>query len=254
MLNEVVPVGSPDNLNDIPAGATEDRFQFLDDLSIPAYRTVQPLKVAVDDEDQIVELFARCQCDRAERFGFVHFAVAQECPDFPPGGLLQPAILEILDEPCVIDRLDRTQSHRHRGKLPEIGHQPRMRIGRQSSTWLQLATEVLQLLLGYTALEIRAGINSRGGMALKINNVAVTVFGLGAEEVIEGDFGERGGGGEGRNMSTDTFLDLIGADDHSQRVPANQALNTPFHFLTAGKRSLVLRRNGVLVRRSRCKR
>src|ERR1700728_2166527 len=254
MLNEVVPVGSPDNLNDIPAGATEDRFQFLDDFAVPAYRAVKPLQVAVDDEDQVVELFTGRESDGAERFGFFLFAVAQEAPDFPADRLLQPAIFEILDEPCVIDRLDRAQSHRHRGKLPEIGHQPRMRIGRQSSTWLQLATEVLQLLLGYTALEIRAGINSRGGMALKINNVAVTVFGLGAEEVIEGDFVQRGGGGEGRNMSADTFLDLIGAHDHGQGVPADKALNTPFHFLTAGKRSLVLRRNGVLVRRSRCKR
>ncbi len=66
VLNQVVPIRSPDDFDYVPAGAAEDRFQFLDDLSVSAYRTVQPLKVAVDDEDQIVELFARCQRDRAE--------------------------------------------------------------------------------------------------------------------------------------------------------------------------------------------
>ncbi len=91
-------------------------------------------------------------------------------------------------------------------------------------------------------------------MALKVNNVAVSVFGLGAEEVIEGDFVQRGGGGEGRDMSADTFLDLIGADDHSQCIPANQALDAPFHLLTAGKRSLMLGGNGVLVWCRRSKR
>ncbi len=34
-------------------------FQFGDDLAVAAHRSIQPLQVAVDDEDQIVELLAR---------------------------------------------------------------------------------------------------------------------------------------------------------------------------------------------------
>ena len=57
------------------------RFEFLDDLAVAAHRTVEPLQVAVDDPDQVVELFARGQRERAERFGLVGFAVADERPD-----------------------------------------------------------------------------------------------------------------------------------------------------------------------------
>ena len=47
------------HLDDVPAGAAENAFQFLNDAAVAAHRPVQPLQVAVDDEDQIVELFAR---------------------------------------------------------------------------------------------------------------------------------------------------------------------------------------------------
>ena len=36
-----------------------DGFEFLDDLAVAAHRAVEPLQVAVDDEDQVVELLAR---------------------------------------------------------------------------------------------------------------------------------------------------------------------------------------------------
>ena len=67
-------------LIDVPAGAAERGFELLDDLAVAADRAVEPLQVAVDDEDQVVELFARRQRDRAERFGLVGLAVAEERP------------------------------------------------------------------------------------------------------------------------------------------------------------------------------
>ena len=76
-----IPVAAPDHLDDVPAGAAEDRLELLDDLAVAAHRTVEPLQVAVDDEDQVVELLARRQRDRAERFGLVGLAVAEERPD-----------------------------------------------------------------------------------------------------------------------------------------------------------------------------
>ena len=55
---DFVPVAVPQHLDDIPAGATEFTFQLLHDFAVAAYRAVQALQVTVDDEDQIVELFA----------------------------------------------------------------------------------------------------------------------------------------------------------------------------------------------------
>ena len=57
------------------------RFQLLDDLAVAAHRAVEALQVAVDDEDQVVELLARGQRDGAQRFRLVHLAVADESPD-----------------------------------------------------------------------------------------------------------------------------------------------------------------------------
>ena len=64
---EVVPLATPDDLDDVPAGATERRLELLDDLAVAADRAVEPLEVAVDDEGQVVEALARGDMERAER-------------------------------------------------------------------------------------------------------------------------------------------------------------------------------------------
>ena len=56
--DERVPIAAPDDLDDIPAGAAEDGFEFLNDLAVAANRAIEALQVAVDDEDEIVESFA----------------------------------------------------------------------------------------------------------------------------------------------------------------------------------------------------
>ena len=76
-----VPVGAPEDLDHVPAGAAEGPFQFLHDLAVAADRAVQPLQVAIDDEDQVVEAFAGGQGDGAQRLRLVALAVAQEGPD-----------------------------------------------------------------------------------------------------------------------------------------------------------------------------
>ena len=55
---QFVPFPSPHDLQHVPAGAAEDRFELLDDLAVPPDGTVQALQVAVDDEDQVVQLLA----------------------------------------------------------------------------------------------------------------------------------------------------------------------------------------------------
>ncbi len=57
-LEQLIPFAAPQHLDHVPAGAAEARFELLDDLPVAADRTVETLEVAVDDEDQVVELFA----------------------------------------------------------------------------------------------------------------------------------------------------------------------------------------------------
>src|SRR5690606_5959144 len=78
---QIVPLSTPDHLDDVPAGAEEVRLEFLHDLAVAADRTVELLQVAVNDEGEVVELLACGQTDGAERFWFAHFAVTEECPD-----------------------------------------------------------------------------------------------------------------------------------------------------------------------------
>ena len=80
LREELVPARAPDDLDHVPAGAAEHAFELLDDLAVAAHRAVEPLQVAVDDEDQVVELLAAAERDRAERLGLVALAVAQERP------------------------------------------------------------------------------------------------------------------------------------------------------------------------------
>ena len=245
-----VPVGAPQDLDHVPAGAAEGAFQLLHDLAVAADRAVQPLQVAVDDEDQVVEALAGGQGDRAQRFRLVALAVAEEGPD--PRGLgvgLDAAIDQVVVEAGLIDGHDRPQAHRHRGELPEVGHEPGVRIGRQPAAGLQLAAEVHQVLLGQAAQEKRPGVDSRRGMPLEEDLVGRLRALLAAEEVVEGHFVQRGGRGEGGDMPADAAAELVGADDHRHGVPADDALDAAFDLAVAGVCGLEFDRNGVDIRR-----
>ena len=54
----------------------EGRFEFLNNLSIAAHRPVEPLQIAIDDENQVVEFFAHRHGEGAHRLRFIHFPVA----------------------------------------------------------------------------------------------------------------------------------------------------------------------------------
>jgi hypothetical protein len=81
-----IPLATPKDFDDVPARAAEGGLEFLNDLAVAADGAVEALEIAVDDENQIVEFFARGEGDGAEGFGFVGFAVAEEGPDFGVGG------------------------------------------------------------------------------------------------------------------------------------------------------------------------
>src|SRR5579875_2696812 len=187
-FQEGVPIAAPDDLDAIPASAAEGRLQLLDDLAVATHRAVQSLQVAIDDPDEVVELLARGQSDRSQRFRLIAFAVAEEGPDFLPRCLFQAAMLQVAIEPRLVNAHDRAETHRHRGKLPEIWHQPGVRIRRQTAAFPQFATEIVQLLLGESAFQKGAGIESRRGVALEIYQVRSLRMLRSLEEMVEANF------------------------------------------------------------------
>src|SRR4051812_22037501 len=83
--DERIPVGAPDDLDDVPADAAEDRFEFLDDLAVTAHGTIEALEITVDDEDEVVEFFPCGERYSSQRFGFIRFAVTEEGPYLAAG-------------------------------------------------------------------------------------------------------------------------------------------------------------------------
>src|SRR5579884_256607 len=146
-----IPIASPDNLDYVPSCSAEDAFELVDDLAVPAHRAVEPLQVAVHNEDQVIELLACGNRQRTESFDFIGFAIAYERPNLARRFLDQIAMFEISHEARLIDRIDRADAHRDCGELPKIRHQPRMRIGGESRLASGFVAEVQNLLLGDTS-------------------------------------------------------------------------------------------------------
>ena len=130
LREELVPARAPKTFDDVPAGAAEVGLELLHDLAIAAHRPVEPLQIAIDDEDEVVELLASGERDSAERFRLVHLAVAAEDPDLARRRVGEAPAMQIAQEPRLIDRHQGAQAHRNGRELPEVRHQPRMGIGR----------------------------------------------------------------------------------------------------------------------------
>src|SRR5258708_32413469 len=73
-LKDGIPLAAPENLDDVPARAAKGGLEFLNNLSVPAHRTVEALQVAGHDENHIVEVFARSEREGANGFGVDGFA------------------------------------------------------------------------------------------------------------------------------------------------------------------------------------
>ena len=138
-----VPVAAPYQLDDVPPCSGEEHLELVDDAPVAAHRAVKALQVAIDHPDQVIELLARCQRQGAHRFGLVHLAVAEHAPHASLGDVFsvfiaraaveQLAVRQVAHEARVVDRADRADAHGAGRELPEIGHQVRVRIARQSA-------------------------------------------------------------------------------------------------------------------------
>ena len=241
-----IPIRAPEHLDDVPPRTGEQAFEFLDDLAIAAHGAIEALQVAIDDEGQIVELLARRQGQGAHRFGLIHFAIAEHAPDVPRGGVGQIAIGEVAHEARLVDGVDGTDTHRAGGHLPEIGHQPGMRVGAKTAATDFLA-EMRQLLLAQPSLEKRARIDTGRRVRLEKHQVAIVAFAIGAKEMIETDLEDLRGGGVAGHVSTKFTVGLVGAYHHRQRVPAKYRGNALLERDIARMHGLLLERDGISV-------
>ena len=235
-VQQGVPFAAPHHLDDVPAGATEEGLQLLDDLAVAPHRAVEALQVAVDDEGQVVQRLVGRHLDQAAAFRLVHLAVAQERPHVLVGGVLDAAVVQVVVEPGLIDGIHRAQAHRHRRELPELRHQSRVRVGRQPTTGMAvLLAEAVKLVCGQPALEERPGVDAGGGVALDEHLVAAARVGLAAEEVVEADLIERGRRRVGGDVPADADAGALRAVHHDRGVPPDPAPEAALHLLVAGE-------------------
>src|SRR3546814_17857286 len=71
----------------------------------------------------------------------------------------------------LVDRGDRAQAHADRGRLPVLGHQPRMRVGAHAAA-VDFHAEVVELGFGAAAFHERTRIDARRAVALTVEQVA----------------------------------------------------------------------------------
>ena len=110
-LEQCIPMRAPDQLDHIPAGTAEFRFQILNDFAVAAHRAIQTLQVTVDHEDQVVEFFATGHTNGTERFHFVGLAIAKEGPNLTLCRFFsvnEVAARQVFHEARLVDRLNRT--------------------------------------------------------------------------------------------------------------------------------------------------
>ena len=154
----------------------------------------------------------------------------------------------------MINRRDRAEPHRHRGKLPEIRHQPRMRVGRQANSARNFAAEMDELIFGQATFQVGSRVDSRRGVPLEVNHVAGVVVGPGVEKVVEASLVKRCCRGVRRDVAADSVEVAIGPHDHRHSVPANDAFDPSLDIAIAGKDRLIFGRDRVDVRRIRAER
>ena len=179
--------------------------------------------------------------ERAERLRLVDLAVAHEAPHAALAGVVDLAVLQVAVEAGVVEGGDRAEAHRHRGELPEVGHQPGVRVARQAARRAaDLPPEVVEVVGRQAALHERPGVDAGRGVALEVDGVAGVAVVLAAEEVVEADLVEARRAGERRQVATDAVGVLVRLDDHHRRVPADEGPDAPLDVLVAGEPRLLL--------------
>jgi hypothetical protein len=241
---ELVPLTPPDDLDDVPAGAPEEPLQLLDDLAVAADRAVEALEVAVHDEHEVVEALSGGEREARDRLRLVHLPVADEAPDSLLGRVTQAPVLEVPVEASLVDRSQRPEAHRDGRELPEVGHQPGVRVGRQAAP-TDFPAEPLEVLLGQPSFQERPGVDARRGVTLEEDLVAAAGMVLAPEEPVEADLVEGRRRGVRREVAADPRIAVVRPEDHRDGVPADQPPDPSLELLVAREIRLLLRADRV---------
>ena len=209
-------------------------FELLDNLAVAAYRSIQALQVAVDDEDEVVEALPRGEGDGAHRLRLVHLAVSHEGPDLASLGVEQPAVVQVLHEAGLVDGHDRTESHRDGRELPEVRHQPRMGVGGEALA-IDFPAEAVKAVLGNAPFKIGARVDSRRAVSLEEHQVTAVRIARRAPEVVESHVVEGRGRGEARDVPAELRGESVRLHHHRERVPAHEGADAPLDPGLAGR-------------------
>ena len=148
------------------------------------------------------------------------------------------AVAQVAVEPRLHDRVHRAEAHRDRGELPEVRHEPRVRVRRQPvarPAVRQLLAEPVEPVLGQPPLQVRAGVDAGGGVALDVDLVTPARVVLAPEEVVEADLVERGRRRVGRDVAAHTDARPLRAVHRHRGVPADPAAVGALGLLVAGE-------------------
>src|SRR5262249_23556773 len=245
-----IPLAAPQHLDDVPARAAENALELLNDLAIAADWPVEALQIAVDDEDQIVQLLAPGERNGSEGFRLVRLSIAEKGPDLARRRVRMSTEVEIFQKPSLIDGHQRPKTHRHGRKLPELRHQPRVRIGGQALA-VDLLSEIQELVLSEAALEKGSRVNARRGVSLNVNEITAVMRRWRMPEMHEADVVERSRRLEARNVTAKLGGMLVRPQHDGKRVPANERTNSVLDRPVTRMRSLSLGRERIEIRRVR---
>ena len=154
------------------------------------------------------------------------------------------AVFHVALKARLVDSHHGPEAHRHRRELPEVRHEPRMRIRRETIAARFLA-EMLELVFAQAAFEEGARVDAGRGMTLHEHHVAGMLVRRRAPEMVEAHFVQRGRGRVGRQVAAVFARHLVGVEHHGQRIPADAGLDAFLEFAIAGIRRLVARRDRV---------
>ena len=107
---------------------------------------------------------------------------------------------------------------------------------------------MVELRLRKTPFQKGPGVDTRGGVSLKVNLVPRAAVILAAEEVVKTHFVQRGRRSVGGDVSSNTVVDHVGPGYHDRRVPANQAADALLDPLISREQGLFFRRDRIDVR------
>ncbi|SKZ82667.1 Uncharacterised protein [Mycobacteroides abscessus subsp. abscessus] len=164
------------------------------------------------------------------------------------GGVLDSSIVQVVVESRLVDRIHRSEAHRDRRELPELRHQPWVRVRGQAATLACVAvflTEPVHAVGADSTFEECACIDSGRRVALDEDLVATARMVGAAEEVVEADLVERCRRRIRGDVPAHSDAWPLRPVNHDRGVPAEEVTEPTFDVLVAGEPRLTLGGNRV---------